>query len=150
MMPMIRPRRLGNVLVNWDPCASLAGLGRLLDGCDSEAGDTVARGFEVDLREDEGHYIIEAELPGVAAADVEVTLEDGLLTIAAKRERDQKRDGENYHLRERHVGRFSRSFRLPNDLDGDQVSAALNDGVLTVKLDKAEEAKPRKIAVQSN
>ncbi|MCP4248700.1 MAG: Hsp20/alpha crystallin family protein [bacterium] len=147
---MIRPRRRGNVLVNWDPFAGLAGLGRLFDGCDAEACDTVARGFEVDLREDEGHYIIEAELPGVAADDVEVTLEDGVLTIAATRDREEQRDGENFHIRERHVGRFARSFRLPNDLDGEKVNAALNDGVLTVTLDKAEEAKPRKIAVQTN
>ncbi|MHC4609751.1 MAG: Hsp20/alpha crystallin family protein [Planctomycetota bacterium] len=102
----------------------------------------------MDVREDEGHYFIEADLPGVGKDDVEVTLEDGVLTVSAETKGDDQREGENFHVREREVGKFSRSFRLPSEVDAGKVAATLSNGVLMVTLDKAQAALPQKIAVK--
>ncbi|HUU86014.1 MAG TPA: Hsp20/alpha crystallin family protein [Phycisphaerae bacterium] len=131
----------------WDPFRVLD---RFLDRGSDGGCEAVAGGFDVDVREDEERYTIEANLPGMEKDAVEVTFEDGVLTIEAEARRDEERKEANFHLRERQVGRCSRSFRLPADADPEKVEAALANGVLTVTVAKAEAAKPRRIAVQTN
>ena len=106
--------------------------------------------YGVDIREDADHFYVEAELPGFKKDEVDVTLENATLTISAERnEQTNKGDekkGESL-LQERRWGRYVRSFTLPPTVDEQQVDAKLQDGVLTITLNKREEVKPRKITV---
>ena len=116
-----------------------------------EGGDgNMLAPYGVDIREDADHFYVEAELPGFRKDDVEITLENQTLTIAAQR-RDEARQGEPRRgellLHERRYSRFLRSFTLPPTVNEQSVNAKLQDGVLTITLNKREETKPRKIQV---
>lgn len=104
--------------------------------------------YGVDVREDADHIYVEAELPGFRKEDVDITLENSTLTISAERKESKQQDEKgDWLLRERRYSRFLRSFTLPPTVDERSVDAKLNDGVLTVVLNKREETKPRKINV---
>ena len=103
----------------------------------------------VDIREDANSYLIRADIPGVNATDIEVTLEHGVLTIAGERKNEAETSEEGYRRIERFHGRFVRSFALPDTADADKVNAKVKDGVLEVVINKKETSKPRKIAVHS-
>jgi HSP20 family protein len=104
--------------------------------------------YAVDVREDNDHIYVEADLPGFNKEEVDITLENSTLTISAehKAESKQEKPGD-YLLNERRYTRFMRSFTLPPTVDEGSVQANLKDGVLTVTLNKREETKPRKIKV---
>jgi HSP20 family protein len=101
----------------------------------------------VDVRETDGEFIFTAELPGLAKEDVNITLEEKVLTISGERMLEGKEDNENYHRIERSYGKFSRSFSLPQDVDQENVSANFANGVLTIAVPKTEAVKPRQIAI---
>jgi HSP20 family protein len=128
-------------------------LGRLFNGAVTPAaGGRMAQYFApygVDVREDNDHLYVEAELPGFKKEEVEITLENQTLTISAERNQTGE-DGVKgeWLLNERRYTRFLRSFTLPQTVSEQTVNARLENGVLTVTLDKREESKPRKIAVQ--
>jgi HSP20 family protein len=107
------------------------------------------RGFTpaVDIRETEEAYEVVAELPGMKKDDVEITLENNLLRLSGERNFEKDTSEESYHRMERVYGRFSRAFNLPQRVDSARVTAAFEDGLLTVTVPKAEEAKPRKIEI---
>ena len=118
--------------------------GREVNG---NGGNAYLAPYAVDVREDGDHIYVEAELPGFKKDEVDITLENQTLSIAAER-RDQKEEKKGEHLlRERRYNRFLRSFTLPPTVDEQTVNAKLNDGVLTITLNKREETKPRKISV---
>jgi len=102
-----------------------------------------------DIWEDDEHLHVEMELPGLSEKDVEVSVEDGVLTIQGRKEAEQERDGRDYYLSERSHGQFARSFRLNRLVDEQKVAAKLKDGVLTVELNKPDEAKRRKVEVKA-
>lgn len=120
--------------------------GRLLNNRDDYPSFTP---YGVDIREDEDHYYVDAELPGFKREQIDITLENQTLSIVG--EREQKTDGDaakgNLLLHERRYNRFQRSFNLPPNVDEKSVEAKLVDGVLTIVLNKREESKPRKINV---
>ena len=121
--------------------------GREMTGGNS--GGNFLAPYAVDVREDGDHIYVEAELPGFKKEEVDVTLENQTLTISAERREgggDGQKQGEHL-LRERRYTRFLRSFTLPPSVDEQSVNAKLNDGVLTITLNKREETKPRKISV---
>jgi len=95
-------------------------------------------------------FVAEADLPGVREEDVEVTLDGRQLTITGKREAREERDEDRVHVIERRFGSFTRSFTLPETIDGENVKAQLADGVLTVTVPKTVEVLPRKIPVATN
>ncbi|MFN7139129.1 MAG: Hsp20/alpha crystallin family protein [Limisphaerales bacterium] len=101
----------------------------------------------VDLYEDKDNLIVKAELPGMKKEEIDVSLHDGALTITGERRHEEKREGTT-HRTERFYGKFQRTVTLPTLVEGDRVKANYKDGVLTVTLPKAEEAKPKQIAVQ--
>ncbi len=101
----------------------------------------------LDVHESEDAYTIHVELPGVAADDVELTLEENVLTIAGERSFYDEVDADDFRRVERSFGRFHRAVRLPDRVAGDQVTARHADGLLTIVVPKAEEAKPRRIAI---
>ena len=115
---------------------------------DHRATDTPETGLRVDLAEKENHYVISAELPGVKSEDLNVSVENDLLTISAEK-RDELEGNENgVYRRERSYGRVSRSFQLGNQVDADKIDAGYKDGVLTLTLPKVEAAKPREVKVK--
>ena len=128
--------------VGFDPFSELDRLSSLFDGGDAQLG------VRMDVREDEGHYFVDVDLPGFTKSDIDLTFLEGVLTISGERKRETKSEGENYHYVERRSGRFARSVRLPDGVKQDTVDATLKDGVLTVRIDKADEVKPRKIEVK--
>jgi HSP20 family protein len=106
--------------------------------------------YGVDVREDADHIYVEAELPGFKKEEVDINLENQTLTITAqqKSRTDEKpSDKSSWLLHERRYTRFQRSFTLPPTVDSQSVQAKLNDGVLTITLNKREESKPRRITV---
>jgi HSP20 family protein len=123
-------------------------LNRMLGGRMNNAGTRYAP-YGVDIREDADHLYVEAELPGFKKEEIDITMENQTLTISAER-REQQKDQKkgDVLLNERRYTSFLRSFTLPQTVDDQKVDAKLQDGVLTIKLNKREETKPRKISVQ--
>jgi len=101
----------------------------------------------VDIRETDHAYRIEVELPSIAAADVKVTVKDGVLVVTGERRLEKETEGK-VHRVERRYGRFSRSFRLPENADEARIEASSKDGVLTLNVHKREQVKPRSIEIQ--
>jgi len=109
-------------------------------------GPTAAQ-YPVDIHENENQLVVEAELPGFRKDEVSINVEQGVLTIEATRE-PHKAEGEE-HLRERRYTRVFRRFSLPSSVDTTaEVDATLDSGVLTLRLPKRDEVKPRKIEVK--
>ncbi|MGH7339345.1 MAG: Hsp20/alpha crystallin family protein [Candidatus Rokuibacteriota bacterium] len=102
----------------------------------------------VDVRETEDALTLLVELPGIKREDVDITVEDRTLTVHGERKFEQDLERENYHRIERAYGTFTRTFTLPANVQADNVKATFADGVLTIELPKAEESKPRKIAIE--
>ena len=95
-------------------------------------------------------YVLSMELPGVSEADVELSVEEGVVTIRGEKKTEEEKKGDTWYFSERQYGAFRRSFRLPEDADSQGVSAHMKDGVLTVrvpKLAKPEAEKARKIEI---
>jgi len=103
----------------------------------------------VDVHEDEGNLVVKAELPGVGRDDVKITLAEGTLHIEAEKKHEEETNGADYYARERYFGRYSRLIPLPFDVDGEKASASFENGLLEIRLPKAEEAKSRKIALEA-
>ncbi|MGN6371176.1 MAG: Hsp20/alpha crystallin family protein [Phycisphaerae bacterium] len=127
--------------------------GRMLNrfmGGNAEVPSTLAP-YAVDVHEDNDHFYVEAELPGFTKDDVDITLEDGVLTIRAERNQENKQDPNKQNKQPLHIERrwvrFERSFTLPTAVNENSVKANLDGGMLTITLDKREEVKPRKIQV---
>jgi HSP20 family protein len=104
----------------------------------------------VDITEDEKEYLITADLPQISKDNVKVVVEKGALIIRGERLREVEHKDKKVHRIERSYGSFHRSFSLPEDADGNRVTANFKDGVLRVSLAKSEEKKPREIEVQVN
>ena len=118
-------------------------VGRVL----GDAWEGQALACRVDVREDENHYYVEAEVPGLSKDEIDITMENGVLTIAGEKKTSVEENDGNFHIRERRYGKFARQFTLPTAVDEGKVKAALKDGILTITLDKREEVKPKKISV---
>src|SRR5262245_5242271 len=101
----------------------------------------------VDIYEHNSNLVLKAELPGIDPKDVDVRVENNVLTLRGERKVDNEVKQENYHRVERSYGSFSRSFTLPNVVDTDKIKAEFKEGVLQVVLPKKEEAKPKQISI---
>lgn len=98
---------------------------------------------------DEG-FVVSAVLPGLKAEEIEINLANQVLTISGEIKAAALTEGARYHLREQATGRFERSFKFNQSVDGDAVAASYEAGILALRLPKAESAKPRKISVQAS
>ena len=103
----------------------------------------------VDIKEEPDQFIIRADLPGVSLQDIEVTLENGVLSLKGQRVSAADETAEHYRRVERVRGTFLRRFSLPDVADAEKVSAKCRDGVLEVVVPKREAAQPRKIAIET-
>ncbi len=102
----------------------------------------------VDIKEDKDAYEVSADVPGVDPKDIDVSLEEGVLTVKGERKAENKDEGKGYTRTERVYGNFSRRFTLPDTVDADNISAKTEHGVLTLRIPKKEKALPKKIAVE--
>lgn len=103
----------------------------------------------LDIEETEENFVVMASLPGFAPEDIKIEVEDGVLTIRAEHSNEEEQEHEGWHLRERQAGSVERKLRLGKNIDSESINAELELGVLTLTLDKVEEAKPRLIEVKA-
>jgi HSP20 family protein len=104
----------------------------------------------LDVYEDKDHIVVTAELPGMRKEDIDVTLHDGSLSISGERKSEKEFKEAEVYRAERFVGRFQRTIALPVPVATDKIKAQYQDGVLTITLPKAEEAKPKQISIQAS
>jgi HSP20 family protein len=102
---------------------------------------------QINLTEDADKFYIRAELPGVKTEDLHMQATSKNLSISGERKIEVEGEGIRYHRREREAGKFSRIIAMPTEIDPDRVEAGMQDGVLTVRVPKAEAVKPRQIAI---
>jgi HSP20 family protein len=146
-------------IVRWEPFRDLVSLqdrmNRLFDqsfrgisrGADEEDWALGAWAPAVDIYEKDGNIVLKAELPGIDPKDVDVRVENNILTLRGERKLDEEVKKDNYHRVERSYGNFTRSFTLPNVVDTEKIKAEFKDGVLRMTLPKKEEAKPKQISI---
>jgi len=101
----------------------------------------------VDIYEDEHNLVLKLEVPGVNEDELNVSLENNILTVSGERKFEKEEKEENFHRIERRYGSFTRTFRLPNTVDGEKVDATYDKGILKISLAKRAEAKPKQIKV---
>jgi len=103
----------------------------------------------VDISETEIELVVRAELPGLSQDNIELNLQDNVLTLKGKKHQEKKEDEEKFHRVERSYGTFSRSFTLPVNVNQEAVTATFKNGVLVITLPKAEEATLKKIEISA-
>ena len=141
-------------LVQWEPFRELRSMRRDLDRLFDQ---TLARpwtsngwtGPAVDLYETEDEVVVKAAVPGIAAEDVDIQITGDVLTIRGESQQEEEHKEATYHLREQRYTSFARSLELPAPVLADKANAEVNNGVLTLRLPKAEEAKPKAIRVKA-
>ena len=139
----------------WDPFQDLLAIqdemnqvfGRARQGQGQGGGRMWAPALDISERKDA--YVVTVEVPGVNPDDLDITLEDGLLTIQGERQFTQESTEQQFHRVERRYGSFRRSITLPSQVQADAIEASFENGVLEVVVPKAEEAKPKKISVKA-
>jgi HSP20 family protein len=145
-------------LVRWEPAREIQSLqqemnrlfGTFFDTPASQAGAAGARRWipAMDLVETDDQFVLRADLPGMSESDVDLSLDDNVLTISGERKTEHESKGEGFYRVERATGAFSRSLTLPEGVDGDAISARFDRGVLEVRIPKPEQRKPRKLQIQ--
>jgi len=143
-------------LTRWEPFRDLATLSERMNHLFSDplirlAPTEAVGGWlpPVDIMEEGDRVVLRAEIPGVSRDDIDVSVENGTLTLRGEKKQEQQVDTENAYRLERFYGSFSRSFVLPTRIDAEHIKATYRDGVLEAVLPKAEEARPKKIKVQA-
>jgi HSP20 family protein len=138
-------------LVRWNPYRHLASLPLDVETFFDELGLGLNRDSvwnpSVDVSETKEAYEVKAEVPGIRKEDIHISFEGGLLTLKGEKKQENEEKDKNFHKLERVYGRFERSFRLPDGIKADGIKAKYDNGVLTIGIPKAEEAKPKEIAV---
>jgi len=149
-------------ITRWNPFREMASMQQALDrmfddtwrswGSWAGMDETLMAGnLSLDVDEDDNRYTVTTALPGVAAENINVRLHNDMLTIEGEiPEKEVEKEGKRSLLKERYYGRFSRSIRLPQPVNRDQVEASFDNGVLTLTLPKSPEAQPKMIQVKAN
>jgi len=124
---------------------------RLIDRSFGSTGVSWSSNWDLplDVVENDNEYVVKASLPGIKSDDIEITYNDRMLTISGEVKGDEEKKDQRYHVRERWFGKFSRSVQLPASIKADEISADYEAGVLTLRMPKTEEMKPRRITVKS-
>ena len=145
------------VLTRWEPFRELATLQERMNRLFSDqfnghsGSESLTAGSfvpPVDVYEDEHGIQLKMEVPGIDEKDIDIRLENNLLTVTGQRQLAKEEKEENFHRIERRYGSFSRTFTLPNSVDNEKVSASYDKGVLKIALAKRAEAKPKQIKVE--
>jgi HSP20 family protein len=141
-------------MVRWDPFQELVALNNRLSRTLGEGLPSTEEAFgswapPVDIFEKNDHLVIRAEIPGVKKEDMDVRIENGVLTLHGERKNETEVKEANAYRMERIYGTFTRSFTLPTTVDATKVAATYKDGVLEVTVPKAETAKPKKVDIKA-
>ncbi|MFK7805595.1 MAG: Hsp20/alpha crystallin family protein [Anaerolineae bacterium] len=161
-------------LVRWNPTRNIrkmqTDMDRLMESFfeSPQVAQSTHSNLPLDVAETQDSYVISAAVPGLKSDDIDITVEDGVLTIAGEvknsfetlgsanpadasdpenNEDVQESTAVKFHLRERRYGNFARKLRLPKDVDTEKISASQEDGILTISLGKSEAAQPKKISI---
>ncbi len=139
-------------ITRYEPWSLLNQLQREMDSIMHREGDTTSPVSDwtpaVDIREIDNAYLLHADVPGVKPEDIEIHMENNVLTLTGKREFDKTEDQNGYKRVERVRGKFYRRFSLPDTADGDKVSAKTANGVLEITIPKQAKVLPRKIEIK--
>ncbi|MEA2227336.1 MAG: hypothetical protein QOF04_966 [Solirubrobacteraceae bacterium] len=148
-------------LVRWEPVRELTSLqndmNRLFNtffdapstGAGTGNGGALRRWLPpMDLVETDEHFVLRADLPGLSEEDVQIELEDNVLTVAGERKAEHEEKREGYYRIERAFGQFRRSLTLPDGVDPEGIAARFDKGVLEVRVPKPEQRRPRRVAIQ--
>jgi HSP20 family protein len=142
-------------IVRWEPLRELSSLQTEMNRLFNTVFDAPSTGNggarrwvpAMDLVETAEHFVLRADLPGMTEADVNVELEDNLLTVSGERKAEHEEKREGFYRLERAFGAFSRTLTLPKGIDAEAVTAGFDNGVLEVRIPKPEQRKPRKISI---
>lgn len=121
---------------------------RMMKSCFRDAPEWESRMPSVDIKEEEGRYLLEAELPGYSEKDVCLKIEENLLILEANHGTEKDEEASAYLMRERSAVSYKRSFVLPKNVDASHISASMKNGVLSLELQKNEAVKPRTIEIK--
>jgi HSP20 family protein len=143
-------------LAPWRPFTELSTFRREMDRLwDSFFGERpLARIWErewapsLDLSETKDNFVVKAEVPGMDAKDINISLTGDLLTIKGEKKQEREEKEENYHLVERSYGAFSRSVRLPAEVESDKIEASYKNGILGITLPKSEKVKAKEVKIK--
>lgn len=147
-------------LTRWDPFREMMTLREAMDNLFEESfvrpsrsirtdGGSSFGTLSLDMYETEDDVMVEAPLPGFAPEEVDIELQNNVLTIKAEHSEEKEREDATYHIREQRFGRFYRQIALPTDINADEAEAVFEDGILKLQLPKAEVAKPKKITAKT-
>jgi HSP20 family protein len=144
-------------IVRWEPLRELASIqnemnrlfGTVFDAPAATGNGGTQRRWmpAMDLVETDDHFVLRADLPGLSESDVDIEVEDNVLTVSGERRPEYQQSKEGYHRVERAFGSFSRSLTLPEGVDAEAVSAGFDRGVLEITIPKPEQRKPRKVSI---
>jgi HSP20 family protein len=139
-------------LVRWEPFRDLLSLQERLNRAfeaSRQSGEEQLGTWApaVDIYETEKEIVLKADLPGIALADVDIRLDNNVLTVRGERRFEKEVKDDNYHRVERAYGNFVRTFTLPNTVNAEQIEGAYENGVLKITMPKREEARPKQIKV---
>jgi HSP20 family protein len=146
-------------VMRYEPWSLLNRLHQDLDrlvGRELGQGDDESRGAvsdwlpAVDVQEKRDAFLLQADLPGVDSKDIDITMENGVLSLRGRRQHETKQEEGGYRRVERASGEFFRRFTLPDSADPEAISAQMTNGVLTVRIGKRAEIQPRRIEVKSS
>lgn len=141
-----------NTVIRWNPYREMMAWRNLVDRMMDDtlsAQQSLAWELALDVVENKDEFVVKASLPGMNPDDLEITYDKNLLTIKGEIRDEQEVEESRYHLRERRYGVFTRSITLPVQIDAEAIEARYEAGVLTLSLPKAEEVRPKRIAVQT-
>ncbi|MBN1900868.1 Hsp20/alpha crystallin family protein [Candidatus Sumerlaeota bacterium] len=140
-----RPKR------EWDPLGDILdlkdNLNKMINTSLRKTGDLSASFPNVDIYKQGEDYILKSELPGITKDDIDITIQDNVITLKGTKKEEKEVNEEDYYHCERLFGSFQRSFELPSVIDRKKVKATYKDGVLEVTIPLAEEAKPQQIKI---
>lgn len=146
------------MLTRWDPFQEMINLrnavDRIFDNTMAPSGSlqypATTWGLALDVQEDEDAYLVKASVPGMSPEDIDITFTDNVLTIKGETKNESEKKENHYLLRERRYGSFMRSVTIGSRINSDKIEATYDKGVLTLRLPKAEEVKPRRITIHAS
>jgi len=145
-------------LIRYQPWGAYDLMDRLLAGHDGQLAQDSATAARpgiawtpsVDIQEEAERFVIHADIPGVEPKDIEISMEDGVLTLSGERKLESREEQAGWKRTERHSGRFLRRFTLPEGTDAEGINAKGSNGVLEIIIPKIAKAAPRKIEIKIN
>jgi HSP20 family protein len=141
------------MLTRWDPFQEMLNLRRTVDRLFDNVNpdhewQTTQWSLALDVAENKDEFVVKASIPGINPDDLDISYSDDTLTIKGEIKSDKEYKEDQYHLHERRYGSFARSISLPTKIKGDAIEASYQNGVITLRLPKSDEVKPKRIPIK--